>query len=338
MRILAWHVHGSWMTAFVQGEHEVLVPVLPDRGPDGRGRAQTWEWPERVREIPVDALADTAFDVVLLQRPHEIDLVTQWTGRRPGIDVRAVYVEHNTPKESITGERHPVADRADIELVHVSHFNHLFWDNGCAPTRVIEHGIVDPGHRWSGELARAAVAINEPVRRDRVTGTDLIARFARAAPVDVFGMGLTGMHERYGLAPDRVQLHENVPQQRMHARMARRRVYIHTARWTSLGLSLLEAMYLGMPIVAVGATEAPAAVPPQAGYVGTDIDRLCEAVEHFMGDWQAAFEAGEAARQWVQRHYGLDRFLQDWDNLLSTTPPTNGTKPHVGKRVNEVTV
>lgn len=33
--------------------------------------------------------------------------------------------------------------------------------------------------------------------------------------------------------------------------MARRRVYLHTARWTSLGLSLLEAMHLGMPVVAV---------------------------------------------------------------------------------------
>ena len=39
MRILLWHVHGSWTTAFVQGEHEYLVPVTPDRGPDGVGIA-----------------------------------------------------------------------------------------------------------------------------------------------------------------------------------------------------------------------------------------------------------------------------------------------------------
>ncbi len=51
MRILLWHVHGSWTTAFVQGPHEYLVPVLPDRGPDGRGRAQTWDWPGSVREV-----------------------------------------------------------------------------------------------------------------------------------------------------------------------------------------------------------------------------------------------------------------------------------------------
>ena len=27
MRILHWHVHGAWSTAFVQGPHDYLVPV-----------------------------------------------------------------------------------------------------------------------------------------------------------------------------------------------------------------------------------------------------------------------------------------------------------------------
>ena len=44
MRILLWHVHGSWTTAFVQGGHEYLVPVTGDRGPYGLGRARTYPW------------------------------------------------------------------------------------------------------------------------------------------------------------------------------------------------------------------------------------------------------------------------------------------------------
>ena len=51
MRILLWHVHGSWTTSFVQGAHEYLLPVVPDRGPDGRGRAQTWDWPASAIEV-----------------------------------------------------------------------------------------------------------------------------------------------------------------------------------------------------------------------------------------------------------------------------------------------
>ena len=49
MRVLLWHVHGSWTTAFVQGAHEYFLPVLPDRGADGLGRARTWRWPDPVR-------------------------------------------------------------------------------------------------------------------------------------------------------------------------------------------------------------------------------------------------------------------------------------------------
>jgi glycosyltransferase involved in cell wall biosynthesis len=37
--------------------------------------------------------------------------------------------------------------------------------------------------------------------------------------------------------------------------MARRRVYLHPVRWTSLGLSLIEAMHLGMPVAGLAARE-----------------------------------------------------------------------------------
>ncbi len=99
-----------------------------------------------------------------------------------------MYVEHNAPRGDVPYTRHPMADRSDIPVVHVTPFNELFWDSGRAPTVVIEHGIPDPGHRYTGELDRAAVVINEPVRRSRVTGTDLLSRFAAQAPLDVFGM------------------------------------------------------------------------------------------------------------------------------------------------------
>ena len=97
MRVLLWHVHGSWTTSFVQGGLDYVVPLLPDRGPDGRGRAQTWDWPGTVREVPAEALADEPLDGVVLQRPHEAALLREWTGLQVGRDVPAVYLEHNAP-------------------------------------------------------------------------------------------------------------------------------------------------------------------------------------------------------------------------------------------------
>ncbi|MGY2083142.1 glycosyltransferase [Blastococcus sp. SYSU DS0539] len=322
MNILLWHVHGSWTTAFVQGRHEYLLPVVPDRGPDGLGRARTWDWPASAREVTPAQLRDEQVDVVVLQRPRDLELVREWLGREPGRDLPAVFLEHNAPglepgDGPVPHTRHPMADQADIPIAHVTFFNELFYDNGRAPTTVIEHGIVDPGERYTGELARAAVVTNEPVRRGRTVGADLLPGLAAAAPVDVFGMGLAGLHERYGLDPDRVALHDDPPQAAMHAELARRRVYVHPVRWTSLGLSLLEAMHLGLPVVGLATTEAVEAVPAEAGVLSTRPDRLWAAVREFLHDEDAARLAGKAARAAVLERYGLDRFLRDWDGLLA---------------------
>jgi hypothetical protein len=313
MRILLWHVHGAWTTAFVHGDHEYVVPVVPDRGPDGVGIARTYAWPrDRVTELPPDALRDEPFDVVLLQRPQELErLCEEWAGRRPGRDVPAVYVEHTAPQGRIAEMRHPAADRDDLLLVHVTHFNALFWDAGGTPTRVVEHGIVDPGARYTGELPRAAVVINEARRRARVTGTDLLERFAHAAPLDLFGMDARSLDRGNGL-----RAIEDLPQADLHAEMARRRVYLHPIRWTSLGLSLLEAMHLGMPVVALGTTEVHEAVPAAAGVVSTKLDVLAGAMRRLVNDPDEAAERGRAARAAALERYGLARFLSDWDEIL----------------------
>jgi hypothetical protein len=323
MRILLWHVHGSWTTSFVQGGHDYLLPVTPDRDRDGLGRARTWDWPASVVEVPVAGLRDLDVDLVVLQRPHEVALVERWTGRRPGRDLPAVYVEHNTPGGDVPFTRHPLADQSAVPVVHVTHFNRLFWDCGSAPTDVVEHGIVDPGPLYSGELARAAVVVNDPVRRGRAVGTDLLPSLADSAPLDVFGMQVHALPDALGVAGDRLSVFEDLPQDRLHGELARRRVYVHTSRWTSLGLSMLEAMHLGMPVVALATTEAVAAVPPEAGVLSLRPDELATAVGRFVNDPAEARVVGEAARRVALSRYGLGRFLADWDDRLAAWTPAS---------------
>jgi hypothetical protein len=306
MRILLWHVHGSYTTALVHGSHQYFIPTVPDRGPDGRGRATTYRWPEGAAEVTPDEMRSLDFDLVILQRPHELErLAESWTGRRPGRDVAALYLEHNAPQGRIEEMRHPAADRLDLTVVHCTHFNRLFWDCGNTPTRVIEHGIVDPGYRYTGELARVAVVINEAKRRGRVTGTDLISRIGNSLAVDLFGIGAGQLG---GI--------EDLPQERLHDEMARRRVYFHPIRWTSLGLSLLEAMHLGMPIVALATTEVAEAVPAGAGVVSNRLDVLSDALHDLVRSPEEARHMGERARAAALERYNLERFLGDWDALF----------------------
>ncbi|MDN5751023.1 MAG: glycosyltransferase family 4 protein, partial [Pseudonocardia sp.] len=287
-----------------------------ERGPWGGGRPAAWDWPADAVEVSPDRLADSDVDLVVLQRPEELDLAAAWLRRVPGRDVPAVYLEHNTPRGPAVTTRHPVADRPELPLVHVTHFNALAWDAGDAATTVVEHGVVDPGLRYTGELPAAAVVVNEPLRRGRVTGTDLLPALSRAAPLHVFGMGTDGLGEKLG---GDVHGLGDLPQHRMHAELARRRVYLHPIRWTSLGLSLIEAMHLGMPVVALATTDAVEAVPPGTGYCGTDPARLAAALRELVAEPELAREQGRVARDHARRRYGLDRFLADWDGVLDRT-------------------
>jgi glycosyltransferase involved in cell wall biosynthesis len=310
--LLVWHVHGSWTESFVAGRHRYLIPLNVNKDADGRGLCGR-NWP-RAQEISVENLHDADVDLVVLQRPEEIELATSWLGRRPGVDIPAVYVEHNAPRPFAVDSVHPLAERNDIPLIHVTDFNRLMWDNGSAPTHVITHGIADPGRLYSGEIPAAATMINEPCRRWRTVGADLLEELAARVPIDVWGIDSDKLCER--VRSGRLRTKGDVPARRLLPAVARRRVYLHTARWTSLGLSLIEAMYLGMPVVAVASTMAPLVVPPEAGVVSADIKTLAAALEVFVTDLPAATAAGKAARDFAMAHFALERFLAEWDEVI----------------------
>jgi Glycosyl transferases group 1 len=301
VNVFVWHVHGAYTTALVQGGHRYLIPTLPERGHWGRGRADTYPWPENAVEVSPERARRERVDAVIMQRPEELNgLVEDWLGRRPGKDVPAIYLEHSTPQGRVNEMRHPAADRGDLTLVHVTHFNALFWESGVTPVRVIEHGIPDPGHRYTGELPRGVAAINEPGRRARVAGADLLPVLGRDVPIDLYGM----------------QTDHDLSQADLHAEMAQRRFYVHPFRWTSLGLTLLEAMALGLPVVAVATTEVPEAVPAEAGFVSNQIEVLRDGIAALAADHDLARNMGEAARNAALARYGLQRFLSDWDQVL----------------------
>src|SRR5947209_11675504 len=305
--VLLWHVHGSWTQALVAGRHRYLIPVAADRGHDGIGLAGR-AWPN-AREVALEDLGRHDIDLVVLQRPEEAALFARWAGRQAGADVPAVYVEHNAPRPHAERSRHPVADRGDIPIVHVTDFNRLMWDNGRAPTRVIDHGMADPGPRYTGDVLRAATMINEPLRRGRTVGADLLEPLSAYAQIDVWGIGTESLYANHGGVTGR----GDVAAPQLWDQIARRRVYLHTARWTSLGLSLIEAMFLGMPVVAVGTTMTPLVVPGEAGVVSADLTALGRGLREFMKDHATAVAAGKAAREFATARFGLERFLTEWD-------------------------
>jgi len=114
-----------------------------------------------------------------------------------------------------------------------------------------------------------------------------------------------GLPQRLGVDPASIWVFDDLPQPKMHAELARRRVCLHPFRWTSLGLSLIEAMMLAMPVVALATTEAVQAVPPEAGVVSSRLDVLADVIQGFAND---PLRSRQAARSAALDRYSLARF------------------------------
>jgi hypothetical protein len=304
MNILLWHVHGSWTTAFVSGKHTYIMPVDDQRSLNGRGQTQSRQWPKSVIERTPQELAHTPIDLVLLQRPQEFELCRKWLRKQPGEDIPAIYLEHTVPEGMIDEMQHPVKNQP-VTLVHVTHFNAEFWDSGITPTRVIEHGIVDPGYRYTGEIPAGTVVSNEMLQRKRIAGADIFERFRREMRTELFGREAA----HYGG-------YEHMHQDLLHTSIAQRRFYLHTPRWTSLDMSLIEAMHLGMPIVAFASTEVREAVPPDCGITSTNVSTLLHGGQCLLDNPGRAFEYGQNARAYARKRYGVERFLNEWESAF----------------------
>ncbi|HZA04034.1 MAG TPA: glycosyltransferase family 1 protein [Propionibacteriaceae bacterium] len=307
-------MHGGYTDTLLGGPHTYLFPARDAAGRGGLGRldgrtpanAIELSWPQMRAEPP---------DLVVLQQESDVQDCAVHLGRRPGRELPAVWLEHNTPRLRVPDAWHPMAEVPGVMVVHVTHFNALLWDCGAAPTMVVEHGVPDLGHRYTGEQARLAYVVNEPVRRWRVTGTDLLPVFADH-PVDAFGIDAELLPAKLGDQCPQLRFAGNLAPEELYAEMAQRRAYLHLNRWTSLGLSLLQAMVLGMPVLVLDTTEASRAVPPEAGALSCDLSALRRTAAGLLADIDEARARGAVARQAVLERYPLDRFLAGWDEAF----------------------
>jgi len=321
LRVLTWHVHGSYLESLGAIGHEILVPVRPGRPEGYRGRPPDADWPPSIREVPAEEVGDIEVDVVLFQARRNW-LEDQWAilspRQRRG---PRIYLEHDPPREHPTDTRH-VVDDPDVTIVHVTAFNELMWDSGASPTRVIEHGVTIPaGVTWTGERARGIVVVNHLVERGRRVGFDVVRRVAAEVPLDLVGMGSEALGGR-----GEVRRHD------LAGVEAPYRFFFHPARYTSFGMAVCEAMLLGMPIVALATTEMPTVVENgMSGYVDTSVPRLVEAMQGLIEDPDLARRLGDNARRVAEARFGIDRFRREWDAVLhevtGTTTSPDGPVP-----------
>jgi len=322
LRVFTWHVHGSYLYYLSQANCDFYLPVTPDRGHGYGGRAGSYAWGSNVHEIPVERVKDLSFDVILFQsREHyEVDQFQLFSKRQHRLP--KLYLEHDPPRQVPTETRHIAADTSTV-LVHVTDFNRLMWDSGGAPTTVIDHGVTMPDVPYSGKLDRGIVVVNNIKPRGRRLGYDVFEYARKFAPLDIIGMGT---REIGGLG--------EVPHDELPEFIAQYRFFFNPIRYTSLGLSILEAMMIGMPIVGLQTTELVTVIESGIhGYLSLNPDELVRNMNTLIESPALAQRLGANARSRALERFSIGRFARDWEQLFTNVSMGRYPMPFMSKPV-----
>lgn len=99
--------------------------------------------------------------------------------------------------------------------------------------------------------------------------------------------------------------------------MARYRFLFSPIRYSSLGLAVIEAMMVGLPVVAFATTEMATVIENGvSGYAATDLHTLLGHMQVLLDDPGLARHLGEGARRTARDRFSIGRFSSDWDAAL----------------------
>jgi hypothetical protein len=302
LRVLTWHIHGSYLYYLTQTDCIFFLPYRNSTEEGYGGRTPGFPWGDNVVNVPAENVKDLEFDCILFQSKKNYleDQYLILTDEQRALP--KIYLEHDPPREVPTDTKH-VVDDPEMVLVHVTHFNNLMWDNNRTPSKVIDHGVmVDPSVKYTGELEKGIVVINGIVKRGRRLGLDIFKRVREKVPLDIVGMF---SEEAGGLG--------EINNRELSALTAKYRFFFNPIRYTSLGLSVCEAMMTGLPVIGLATTEMVVTVKNDySGYVHTDVDFLIERMKYLLDNPGKAMELGRGAQQTALERFNIERFKQDW--------------------------
>lgn len=302
LRILTWHIHGSYLYYLTQTPCIFYLPCK-DNKEEGYGGCFTgYPWGNNIVNVPAGEVKHLELDCILFQSKKnylhdQFEILSEAQRTLPKI-----YLEHDPPREVPTDTKH-IVDDPQMLLVHVTHFNNLMWDNNNTPATVIEHGVlVDENVHYTGQLEKGIVVINGLAKRGRRLGLDVFKKLRNRIPLDIVGMEAEAVG---GLG--------EINNRELSAFTAQYRFFFNPIRYTSLGLAVCEAMMIGMPIVGLATTEMAVTIQNDySGYVHTDLDFLANKMQLLLDNPEKAKALGRGAQQTAFEKFNIERFAKDW--------------------------
>jgi glycosyltransferase involved in cell wall biosynthesis len=156
---------------------------------------------------------------------------------------------------------------------------------------------------------RDVLAVGQNIRlRGNEKGYDNLLRLAQKFPVSVVGTGNGGIPGAIGRAADYDELLRHYQSHR---------VFLNPSN--TLGMSTLEAMATGMPVVSFRMINSDIVQNGVNGFVVDSVEEAELALEKLLRNPILAQEMGRAGRSLVGQRFRMESFIQRWNTLFQST-------------------
>lgn len=309
LKILSCNNHEAYFSTLARTGHLFYVLQNP--------RAHPWDEREHPRpdniiflsqqDVQQQLKSDLTFDLIISQ--NELDHYPILSQLANQMNIPLISLSHTLPWITWNQETiEQVGNQKSDLYVYVAEYCAEAWfkNKDDQNVKIITHGMDHNfWNGWRGGNGKIFTAVWDFKRRSQICGYDLFMEVTKGLPVEIAG-DTPGLSKP---AKNRDSLREMY-------RSAN--VYLNTTLYSSLPFSLIEAMSVGLPVVSTATTSIPEFIEDGVnGFCTNDHHRMRECLELLLKDQKLAKEIGERGRQTVIEKFGLDRFVNEWNDVFN---------------------
>lgn len=257
--------------------------------------------------IPDSLFANLRYDFVLSQNKFGQFQVLSNVARQ--LHIPMISLEHTLPIHNWS--KHMKEDlrnmRGNIN-VFISEFSCKEWgfDLADEDTYVIHHAVDTELFRPQEQERKARVlsVVNDWINRDYACGFNIWTRVSKGLPTYVLG--------------DTPGLSKPAPSTEILAQeYAESAIFLNTSTVSPIPTSLLEAMSAGCACVTTATCMIPEIVKNgENGFITNDENELRSYTQLLLKDENLRKQLGENARKTVIEKFGMENFVNNWNNLF----------------------
>lgn len=306
LKILTYPTHESYQTMMENIPHDFYM--ITGNGIKG--------WDYHTKPIPKNHYllsqpfpnlpANIEFDLILsqdrfggLQRSLEIS-------SRFGIPV--IHIDHALPPPNAFPKQiEKMKTLTPHQRVFIAESSKEHW-GGDVNDPVIRYGLdTNTWSGWHGSNEYGLSIVNYFAQRDVFCGWTEWQEVAKSVPMKLIG-------ENPGLstsAPSTEALIDAIRSSKF---------YLNTAKWSTLPMSMVEAMMIGCPVITTSYLEAGRIIKHgENGFIADSPKEMIKYAKILLNDYDVAKQIGENGRKSAMEIFKLDKFIEQWSNVLYNT-------------------